>query len=175
MLIADLHIHSKYSRATSRDCVPEALELWARRKGINVVGTGDFTHPAWREELREKLIPAEDGLYRLKDELRLPDAPDGAAHTPRFLVTGEISSIYKKRRQGAQGAQCDPPPLSGGRGKAGPAPGRNRQPALRRPADPGARQPRFIRNHDGCLCTGCFYSRAYLDAAFFDVWRILRL
>ena len=44
MLIADLHIHSKYSRATSRDCVPEALELWARRKGINVVGTGDFTH-----------------------------------------------------------------------------------------------------------------------------------
>ena len=73
MLIADLHIHSKYSRATSRDCVPEALELWARRKGINVVGTGDFTHPAWREELREKLIPAEDGLYRLKDELRLPD------------------------------------------------------------------------------------------------------
>lgn len=96
MLIADLHIHSKYSRATSRDCVPEALELWARRKGINVVGTGDFTHPAWREELRAKLIPAEDGLYRLKDELRLPDAPDGAAHTPRFLVTGEISSIYKK-------------------------------------------------------------------------------
>ena len=69
MLIADLHIHSKYSRATSRDCVPEALELWARRKGINVVGTGDFTHPAWREELRAKLIPAEDGLYRLKDEL----------------------------------------------------------------------------------------------------------
>lgn len=96
MLIADLHIHSKYSRATSRDCVPEALELWARRKGINVVGTGDFTHPAWRAELRAKLIPAEDGLYRLKDELRLPDAPDGAAHTPRFLVTGEISSIYKK-------------------------------------------------------------------------------
>lgn len=96
MLIADLHIHSKYSRATSRDCVPEALELWARRKGIHVVGTGDFTHPAWREELRAKLIPAEDGLYRLKDELRLPDAPDGAAHTPRFLVTGEISSIYKK-------------------------------------------------------------------------------
>ena len=46
MLIADLHIHSKYSRATSRDCVPEALELWARRKGINVVGTGDFTPPA---------------------------------------------------------------------------------------------------------------------------------
>lgn len=96
MLIADLHIHSKYSRATSRECIPEALELWARRKGIDVIGTGDFTHPAWREDLRNKLVPAEDGLYRLKDELRFPDAPDGAAHTPRFLVTGEISSIYKK-------------------------------------------------------------------------------
>lgn len=96
MLIADLHIHSRYSRATSRGCVPEALELWARRKGIDVVGTGDFTHPAWRDELREKLAPAEDGLYRLKDGLRLPGAPDGAAQTPRFLVTGEISSIYKK-------------------------------------------------------------------------------
>ena len=48
MLIADLHIHSRYSRATSRDCIPEQLEWWARRKGIQVIGTGDFTHPAWR-------------------------------------------------------------------------------------------------------------------------------
>ena len=52
MYIADLHIHSKYSRATSRDCTPEYLDLWARKKGIQIVGTGDFTHPAWREELR---------------------------------------------------------------------------------------------------------------------------
>lgn len=58
MFIADFHIHSKYSRATSRDCVPEMLELWARRKGIDVVGTADFTHPAWREELKEKLVPS---------------------------------------------------------------------------------------------------------------------
>ena len=50
MYIADLHIHSKYSRATSRDCVPEQLDFWARRKGIDLLGTGDFTHPAWREE-----------------------------------------------------------------------------------------------------------------------------
>ena len=61
MYIADLHIHSKYSRATSRECVPEYLDLWARRKGIDIVGTGDFTHPAWREELNEKLVPAEEG------------------------------------------------------------------------------------------------------------------
>ena len=68
MLIADLHIHSKYSRATSRDCVPEYLDFWARRKGISLVGTGDFTHPAWRAELMEKLVPAEEGLYVLREE-----------------------------------------------------------------------------------------------------------
>ena len=73
MYIADLHIHSRYSRATSRDCTPEHLDLWARRKGIHIVGTGDFTHPAWREELKEKLEPAEDGLYVLKDEYRIED------------------------------------------------------------------------------------------------------
>ena len=58
MYIGDLHIHSRYSRATSRDCTPEYLDLWARKKGIDIVGTGDFTHPAWREELKEKLEPA---------------------------------------------------------------------------------------------------------------------
>ena len=55
MFIADLHIHSKYSRATSRDCDTAHLDFWARRKGIHLLGTGDFTHPAWREELKEKL------------------------------------------------------------------------------------------------------------------------
>ena len=73
MYIADLHIHSRYSRATSKDGTPEQLDLWARRKGIALVGTGDFTHPAWRQELREKLTPAEDGLYVLKDEYRIAD------------------------------------------------------------------------------------------------------
>ena len=96
MYIADLHIHSRYSRATSRDGTPEYLDLWARRKGISIVGTGDFTHPAWREELREKLIPAEDGFYVLKDEYRLKDGPGIDSFRPRFVVTGEISSIYKK-------------------------------------------------------------------------------
>ena len=96
MYIADLHIHSRYSRATSKDCTPEHLELWARRKGIHIVGTGDFTHPAWREELKEKLKPAEDGLYVLKDEYRIEDETVRGSMTPRFVVTGEISSIYKK-------------------------------------------------------------------------------
>lgn len=93
MYIGDLHIHSRYSRATSKDCTPEYLDFWARKKGIDIVGTGDFTHPAWRAELTEKLEPAEEGLYTLKEEYRLPGAP---SQKPRFVVTGEISSIYKK-------------------------------------------------------------------------------
>lgn len=96
MYIADLHIHSRYSRATSKDCTPEHLDLWAAKKGIHIVGSGDFTHPAWREELREKLEPAEDGLYVLKKEYRLADETAGADFRPRFVITGEISSIYKK-------------------------------------------------------------------------------
>ncbi len=96
MFIADLHIHSKYSRATSKDCVPEMLELWARRKGLDLIGTGDFTHPAWREELSQKLEPAEEGLYRLKNELQIKEKIGGREIEPRFILSGEISSIYKK-------------------------------------------------------------------------------
>ena len=57
MYIADLHIHSRFSRATSREGDLPHLDWWARRKGIGLVGTGDFTHPAWRAELREQLEP----------------------------------------------------------------------------------------------------------------------
>ena len=96
MFIADLHIHSHYSRATSRDCTPEMLDLWARRKGIDLVGTGDFTHLAWREELAGRLAPDGDGFYRLRPELCRRDRSSAAAPDPRFVVTGEISSIYKK-------------------------------------------------------------------------------
>lgn len=94
--IADLHIHSRYSRATSREGTPEHLDLWARKKGISIVGTGDFTHPAWREELTEKLEPAEDGLYRLKEEYLLEQSGRFRQESPRFVISGEISSIYKK-------------------------------------------------------------------------------
>lgn len=96
MYIADLHIHSRYSRATSRDCTPEYLDLWARRKGIHLLGTGDFTHPAWRKELEEKLQPAEEGLYVLKDQLRIESLAADRQIRPRFVISGEISSIYKK-------------------------------------------------------------------------------
>ncbi len=95
-MIADLHIHSKYSMATSKDGNPENLDLWARKKGISLIGTGDFTHPAWRGELLEKLIPAEDGLYRLKEEYVALEAKKYPGEAPRFVITGEISSVYKK-------------------------------------------------------------------------------
>lgn len=84
--IVDFHIHSRYSRATSKDMNIASLDAWARIKGIHVLGTGDFTHPLWFKELKENLEPAEPGLYRLKN----------SQSQTRFLLTAEISSIYSK-------------------------------------------------------------------------------
>lgn len=94
MFLSDLHIHSRFSRATSKELDAPHLDWWARRKGIRVIGTGDFTHPAWRAELKEHLVPAGEGLYRLREEFRLPGLAPG--EETLFLVTGEISSIYKR-------------------------------------------------------------------------------
>ncbi len=91
--IGDFHIHSHYSRATSRRLVPEMLDVWGQMKGLNVLGTGDFTHPGWAAELQEKLTPAEEGLFVLKKEYRGDRATVGEA--TRFILTAEISSIYK--------------------------------------------------------------------------------
>ncbi len=96
--IADFHIHSHYSRATSKLLTPEHLDYWAQVKGIKVVGTGDFTHPGWLAELKEKLEPAEPGLFRLKKELKKQSFP-GADSEVRFLLTAEISNIYKKNEK----------------------------------------------------------------------------
>lgn len=96
-LVADLQIHSKYSRAVSKEMVLENLDKWAKIKGINVLGTGDLTHPLWLKEIKEKLEPAEPGLFRLKKQYkvdsfgRLENNSD-----PRFMLTGEISCIYSK-------------------------------------------------------------------------------
>jgi len=105
---ADLHIHSKYSIATSKDCDPENLDYWAKRKGLTLIGTGDFTHPAWRELLEERLEPAEEGFWRLKQEYNKAhtqaitdsecstDASLSSGPDVRFVISGEISTIYKK-------------------------------------------------------------------------------
>ncbi|MBW1911907.1 MAG: UvrD-helicase domain-containing protein [Deltaproteobacteria bacterium] len=97
--IADLHIHSHYSRATSRNLNPENLVLWARKKGITIIGTGDFTHPGWVAELEEKLVEAENGLYRLNPELESTveaELPESCRGPVRFLLSSEISCIYKR-------------------------------------------------------------------------------
>ena len=97
--IADLHIHSHFSRATSKALDPEHLSLWAKKKGITVIGTGDLTHPGWMSELQDKLIEAEDGLYRLRPDLQkfVDSQVPSSSHGPtRFLLSGEISCIYKK-------------------------------------------------------------------------------
>ncbi len=97
--IADLHIHSHYSIATSKQLIPEYLDLWGKIKGIQVVGTGDFTHPGWLKEMKEKLEPAEEGLFRLKPDLIINEPeynwipPD---QDVRFILSAEISNIYKK-------------------------------------------------------------------------------
>ncbi|MCL4536628.1 MAG: endonuclease Q family protein [Nitrospirae bacterium] len=94
--IADLHIHSKYSRATSKDMSPESIYKWAQIKGISVIGTGDFTHPKWFKELNEKLQPSDNGLFKLKKEFMTGDIPDSCRADVSFILTAEISCIYSK-------------------------------------------------------------------------------
>jgi len=88
--IADFHIHSKYSRATSKDMDLENLEKWAKIKGLTIIGTGDFTHPEWFQELKEKLEKAEPGLYKLKKNNN---------SKIRFVLTTEISCVYSKNNK----------------------------------------------------------------------------
>ncbi|EKD92940.1 MAG: hypothetical protein ACD_28C00298G0001 [uncultured bacterium] len=97
--IADFHVHSHYSRATSKEMNVVSLTKWGQLKGIQVIGTGDFTHPRWFEEMQMKLEPAESGLFRLKkdyeDEIAT-QIPQSCRNPMRFLLTVEISMIYKK-------------------------------------------------------------------------------
>lgn len=98
---ADLHIHSRFSRATSKKLTLRLLAAWAQAKGLDVIATGDFTHPEWMAEIEEYLEPDGSGLYVLKDQNGLGEQLpflDGAplAGNTRFMLCTEISSIYKK-------------------------------------------------------------------------------
>ena len=103
-LIVDLHTHSHYSRATSKNCTIEGLYYWGKKKGINVIGTGDFTHPEWFMEFRDKLEPAEGGLYQLKDtyaaEIDKTLPASVRSNLIRFVPTVEVATIYKKHDRG---------------------------------------------------------------------------
>jgi DNA helicase II / ATP-dependent DNA helicase PcrA len=98
-ITADFHVHSKFSRATAGDLDLEHIYAAARIKGVQVVGTGDFCHPAWFAEIKAKLESAEPGLLRLKREAVSAcerDAPPSCRGPVRFILTTEISNIYKK-------------------------------------------------------------------------------
>src|SRR5574341_180138 len=94
--IADLHVHSHYSRATSKDMSPEGIWKWAQLKGITVIATGDFTHPQWLKELEKKLEPAGNGLFTLKERFRTDDVPVSCKADVSFILSAEISCIYSK-------------------------------------------------------------------------------
>src|SRR3990170_5424712 len=94
--IADLHVHSHYSRATSKDMSPEGIWKWAQLKGITVIATGDFTHPQWLRELEKKLEPTGNGLFTLRKEYRTDDVPASCKADVYFILSAEISCIYGK-------------------------------------------------------------------------------
>ncbi|WP_250031817.1 UvrD-helicase domain-containing protein [Paractinoplanes maris] len=97
--VADLHIHSRFSRACSRDLTLPTLAWWARRKGIALLGTGDFTHPAWFDHLRENLVDDGPGLFRYAGEADVTQRLPGSLQTSpaaRFMLSVEISTIYKR-------------------------------------------------------------------------------
>lgn len=99
-LVVDLHVHSHYSRATSKDMDLSHLYRWGKIKGINVIGTGDFTHPKWFSEIQQNLEPAESGLFKIRENLAgeidktLPDSI--RENLLRFILSVEISNIYSK-------------------------------------------------------------------------------
>ena len=99
-LVADFHVHSRYSIATGQNANLQHLDLWGRYKGLSVVGTGDCTHPGWLGELKSQLTPVGEGVYGLREDLALPLQVSGPgwdeARPVRFVVTGEVSAIYSK-------------------------------------------------------------------------------
>lgn len=95
MFYADLHIHSKYSRATSKEMNLETIDLWAQIKGIKLIATGDFTHPEWLKEIENKLEESATGLFSLKKQFKL-EVPESCKKEIFFILSAEISCIYQK-------------------------------------------------------------------------------
>src|SRR5579863_1824970 len=86
--VTDLHLHSKYSRAVSSQMTLSVMATYAAQKGIDILTAADFTHPVWFKEIHSLLEEAEEGMFRLKE--------DSSKNKIRFLLSTEISSIYKQ-------------------------------------------------------------------------------
>lgn len=84
-IITDLHLHSKYSRAVSPQMILPEIGKWAKTKGIDLIATGDFTHPLWSREIKANFEEAGEGLYRVKGQ-----------ESPLFILNTEVSSIYSQ-------------------------------------------------------------------------------
>ncbi len=100
--VADFHVHSHFSRATAKNLNLENLYISAQLKGITVIGTGDFTHPGWFAEIKEKLVPAEPGMFKLRKEISNicdKEVPISCRRKVRFILVSEISNIYKKNNK----------------------------------------------------------------------------
>ena len=95
-IIADLHLHSKYARACSKDLDLEHNLIWAKKKGIDLVGTADFTHPYWFKELKEKLVEAKEGLYELTPRNSPLNKGGTQGGSILFMLTTELSCIYSQ-------------------------------------------------------------------------------
>ncbi len=96
--LADLHIHSPYSNATSKLLCPEQIDFFARQKGVNLIGTGDFTHSLWLNELQEKLKLNKFGFYSLKPEYKIV-SQNNTGNTISFIPSTEISCIYTNKNK----------------------------------------------------------------------------
>ena len=166
-IVADLHIHSHFSRATSKNLDFEHLTRWAQLKGVHIVGTGDIAHPGWLAEMHDKLEPAEPGLFRLKDEIATAveqDVPPACQRPVRFLLAGEISNIYKKGGKTRKVHNVIFAPSLAGRGRHPDRAGEHRQHPLRWPAHPGAALARPAGDHPGGGRALPSHPRPHLDA-----------
>lgn len=103
--ICDFEIHSRYARACSKNITLEEVARWAQIKGIKLIGTGDFTHPFWYKEIKEKLEEKEPGFFSLKDQFlaranKNTDIPIAIKKDAvRFLLTSEVNCIYPKNKK----------------------------------------------------------------------------
>ena len=176
---ADLHVHSRFSRACSKDAEIGNLAWWAARKGaITVIGTGDFTHPAWAAELAELLVPAEPGLLALSPNWRPGSGAPcrrAARHEIRFLLSTEISTIYKRDGATRKVHHLLYAPTFEAASAITTALAKVGQPGFRRPANPRPGLPSPLGNYAERRAGVLPHSCPHLDAVVRRSWVEVRV